>query len=173
MQSDLVVPLVTADDDILYPSTWLSGLMEYYNPQERRIVCYRAHRISILWNQIAPYKTWRPCRTVEPSLLNFITGVSGAIYPPAFLEVLKERGDTFMAVCPKNDDVWLHATAVRAGFCIMQVREKATHFAHIVNSQAFALHHQNVGNNANDAQIQKTYTAHEINKLIDAQTSAL
>jgi hypothetical protein len=41
------------------------------------------------------------------------------------LEVLRDRGDEFMRVCPRADDFWLHFAAVASGVQTRQVSELA------------------------------------------------
>jgi len=42
-EADIRHPLVTADDDILYPRGWLKGLAAAYALNDQVINCYRAH----------------------------------------------------------------------------------------------------------------------------------
>jgi hypothetical protein len=114
-------PLVTADDDMVYPRRWLSGLINSFNENSAVVNCYRAHVMKIIEGKIGPYLSWMPCRSIHPSFLNFATGCAGCIYPPAFLKKLKAAGRGFEQLCPKADDVWLHVNAVRSGFKIKQI----------------------------------------------------
>ncbi|WP_306893047.1 hypothetical protein [Agromyces albus] len=38
-------PLVTADDDMLYPFTWLAGLADASKVHPDEVLCYRARRV--------------------------------------------------------------------------------------------------------------------------------
>ncbi|PRC42188.1 hypothetical protein C6A85_000000111795 [Mycobacterium sp. ITM-2017-0098] len=118
MEGNLERPLVTADDDVLYPHGWLSGLLSIYRPDE--VVAYRALTMSN-----GPYESWQLCATTTPSENLLATGVSGVLYPPKVLMALRERGDEFMRVCPRADDFWLHYAAVASGVLIRQVSESA------------------------------------------------
>ena len=71
------------------------------------VSCCRAHKILLEGPGFAPYVTWERCRSMAPSILNFATGVSGVIYPPALQRQLKAAGLDFVGLCPKADDVWL------------------------------------------------------------------
>lgn len=166
LQSQFDAPLVTSDDDILYPQNWLLDLVKAHEKQPGLIHCHRAWRITLIGNTIAPYNTWQPCYSTKPSFLTFATGVSGVIYPPSFLKSLAERGEEFMRLCPKADDVWLHANAVRQNIRISQVSNYPMHFPPIEGSQDVGLVHYNVGNAGNDPQIRETYTAIELQKLM-------
>lgn len=163
------IPLVTADDDILYPESWLEGLHSAYKDRPDLINCYRAHRIKLVESQIDGYASWPPCTGTRENYLNFATGVSGVIYPPEFLQFLRRSGKYFLDCCPKADDVWLHVNAIRAGYKIRQITPMPMHFALIPNTQEVALMNSNL-NGGNDVQILQTYHPEEIAVLVRADS---
>jgi hypothetical protein len=165
------MPLVTADDDVLYTKSWLSGLVGSFNQDCTAINCYRAHEIKITDGKIAPYRAWEPCRSVQPSFLNFAAGNSGCIYPPAFLRALKAAGKGFEQQCPRADDVWLHVNAVRAHFKIRQIRKRQLNFPSLPDTQDIALFLSNVDLGKNDVQIQNTYSPTDIGALVSCLSS--
>lgn len=118
LHGDLDCPLVTADDDVLYPRSWLAGMVEVYRPDQ--VAAYRAHIMSD-----GPYSTWPLCEGTTPSENILATGVSGVIYPPDVLMALRSRQDAFLQVCPRADDFWLHYAAVATGVMIRQVSDSA------------------------------------------------
>src|SRR5215831_15614767 len=61
------LPLATADDDQLYPRWWLKNLLCAYQEHPNCISCYRAHRVEMDSDAMAPYQSWRPCRTTSAS----------------------------------------------------------------------------------------------------------
>jgi len=150
-------PLVTADDDQLYPRWWLAGLLRNYRQNPENISCYRAHRVGLAGDVLTPYETWEPCKTTIASFRHFATGVSGVIYPPSFLARLKEAGSDFLAPCPKSDDAWLHVQALRAKMPIRQIFSRPLRFPVIPGSQSSGLFHTNVLLSQNDSQISQTY----------------
>jgi hypothetical protein len=158
-------PLVTADDDVIYPGSWLSGLVASFNLDTKAINCYRAHEIRIANGVIAPYRTWKPCRSAKPSFLTFAVGSSGCIYPPAFLRALKAAGRGFEEQCPTADDVWLHMNAVRARFMIRQIRRHQTDFPMLPETQDVGLCRANIELGQNDVQIKNTYRPTDIDVL--------
>ncbi|WP_136585343.1 hypothetical protein [Microbacterium hydrothermale] len=163
--------LVTADDDILYTRDWLSSLLQIDNEGGSLIICHRAHRISMINGDIAPYRYWRRVESSSPSVLNFATGVMGVRYPAAFAWTLAGTGPEFLAVCPHADDVWLHAMALRNGLRIRQVEERAREFPVMLGSQQFSLVSKNAFDGGNDRQIVATYTAHDTKLLEQALRS--
>lgn len=114
LESVLDRPLVTADDDMIYPPNWLSKLVAAHH--EGQVTAYRA-RIRL----DGPYATWPLCTTDQASDRVFATGVSGVAYPPEVLKALRLRGDDFTRICPNADDFWLHFAAQSAGVPVRQV----------------------------------------------------
>ena len=164
--STLEKPLATADDDTLYPVHWLKQLAESYQANPSLVSCYRAHVVRFeKTEELSPYKCWRWCRSTAPSFLNFSTGVSGTIYPPALLQQLKASGPGFQDICPRADDVWLHVHALRGGFRIKQLKPWAQSFPALPGTQDTALFLDNVHRSKNDLQIQQTYTEADIELL--------
>ena len=108
--------LVTADDDVYYPTEWLAELLAAHRPGE--VTAFRARVRSD-----GAYRSWPMCTTTEPSEKVFATGVSGVAYCPRLLHTLRARGDEFTTVCPRADDYWLHYAAVATGIPIRQVRD--------------------------------------------------
>jgi hypothetical protein len=165
------VPLVTADDDLLYSRWWLEGLVRSHREHPEEVNCYRAHRIGLANDAITPYQTWEPCRSSEAGFLHFGTGVSGCIYPMSLLKRLKLAGDEFMQLCPKADDVWLHVNALRAGMKTRQIWSRPLRFPFVPGTQGSGLYHSNVLLARNDEQIRSTYTTEDIAVLERKETS--
>jgi hypothetical protein len=165
-REEFAVPLVTADDDILYPRGWLRALTDAFEHDSNVVNCYRARVISFQGDCIAPYVQWALCRSTRPSWRHLLNGVSGVIYPPRLQAALRSAGAEFEQYCPKADDVWLHATALRAGFMVKQIRRRAVHFPMIPGSQENALYFDNVAS-GNDIQIAKTYTRRDVQRIAE------
>lgn len=161
-------PLVTADDDVLYPSTWLEGLVTAHHHMPHVIHCYRAHRVLLHGEGLAAYRQWPPCTDTGPSPLNFATGVSGVIYPATFQGWLRQQGRGFDRCCPKADDVWLHVNALRCGLPVAQIQPDPVHFVGAPRTRKGALHRHNVADGGNDQQITATYTLQDVQLLRQA-----
>lgn len=166
-------PLATADDDLLYSRWWLEGLVRSNREDPEAVNCYRAHRIGLSNGTITPYQTWAQCRSTEPELLHFATGVSGCIYPPSLLKRLKLAGSEFLHTCPKADDVWLHVNALRAGMKTRQIWNRSLRFPFVPGTQGSGLYHSNVLLARNDEQIRNTYTAEDIALLEESAALAI
>src|SRR6476661_8543598 len=156
------VPLVTADDDIMYPRNWLAVLSD---ANRRHPDTISGHWISIMGpsvDGVADYATWARARDTAARTANFAVGVSGVIYPPAMLQELRTRGTDFVAACPGADDIWLKWVALRAGIPVRQVRPVPRHFPIIPGTQGQSLMQTNVGESRNDRWIRGLYTAEDV-----------
>ncbi len=164
-------PVVTADDDVIYPRFWLGGLVAAFAIDAKVINCYRARSIKIKDGKFLPYDMWPLCTTTEASFSNFGTGVSGVIYPPEFLLYLKNAGRDFMRSCPKADDIWLHVSAIRSGWKVRQISDQALELKMIPGSQEQALKLQNQYSEGNDRAIASTYSKEDIDRLVSCPES--
>lgn len=164
---ELKTPLVTADDDVLYPKHWLEDLSNAHHSFPEAINCYIARRLLFEKNKLKPYIEWKHCNTSEASFRHFSLGVSGAIYPIFFQYALKEAGRAFLERCPKADDIWLHANAVRSGCKTRQINTRPRSFPEIPNTQEHALFHSNMWGGKNDEQIRNTYTEHDLDRILN------
>lgn len=105
--------VITADDDIFYPDTFVEKLLIEYAQYPECVVAYRVHRINVKNGEVAPYDTWEKCVGNEkPSFLNFLTGAAGALYSSRLLHQDIIKSELFMKLCPQADDVWFNAMAV-------------------------------------------------------------
>lgn len=161
----LSLPLVIADDDVLYPRTWLAALWNAYCEDAAVVNCHRAHVMPIIDGVISPYARWQACKTNQPAFRHFATGVGGCIYPPEFLVILKHAGSGFLGICPKADDVWLHANALRAGLQIRQIGRRSLDFPFLPGTQNNSLSSYNAVQGGNDRQIALTYTERDIARV--------
>ena len=158
--------VITVDDDVLYPRTFAQKLIDA--PSDTAITAYRAHRIVMDADGIAPYKKWRPARSSQPSHLNFATGVDGVRYPREMVQFVAQRGTEFLDLAPRADDVWLNHCALRAGFPVRQVAARSANFPLVPASQRVRLSRVNLSG-GNDAQIAATYSAEDVAKLRAAE----
>ncbi|WP_439031893.1 glycosyltransferase family 2 protein [Gordonia terrae] len=165
------LPLVTADDDVVYPAYWLHRLFGYHLDHPDGISCYRARRIGVDLSdgdrgpQIVPYAEWPLVHDAEENNRNFLCGVSGALYPVHMVRALIARGTEFKAVCPTADDVWINHTALQVDVPVRVVDGSSRDFASIEAAQSSALKHVNVTKGRNDSQVAATYVELDRKKL--------
>jgi hypothetical protein len=155
-------PLVTADDDALYPPDWLQDLVHAHAALPGHIHCHHVRRMGVTESELTPYNEWPFCEDDRASHLNFIMGVGGVIYPPAFLASLKRAGRTFMECCPTNDDMWLTVNAVRAGIKVRQVRREGLRPVPVPGTQGRSLFHINMLQGANQVQLRRTFDRNDL-----------
>lgn len=160
------IPLVTADDDILYPRWWLERLSRAYREHPADVNCYRARAVMIEEDgDLRAYRQWPLCRSKEAKYSHLLTGVSGVVYPPELLDDLRRAGTGFMQVSPKADDLWLHAQAIRAGYKVRQVYIRPMHFPVVPGTEGSSLQASNVFAGRNDLQAKETYTETDIVRM--------
>lgn len=167
-QETFNMPLVTADDDMLYPKYWLKKLDDANHEYPNAVNCYFSHVIPLNHNGFAKYREWEQCSSTKPSCRNLAAGVAGVIYPHTFLSVLKRAGTEFEACCPTGDDLWLHVQALRSGYKVRQIFPQLPYFAFqgIPGTQQTALCHDNVDfGDGNDRQMRATYNEMDLRIL--------
>lgn len=162
------LPLVTADDDILYPPQWLAGLVTAGVEYPDVVNCYRASIVALRQGVVAPYDDWPRCADTEVSVAHFATGVSGVRYPVSMLRELAGRGEEFVERCAKADDIWLHWVALRTGVGVRQINPRARHFPYLPGTQEETLVSGNVGQGANDRYVAGLYEPADVARLAAA-----
>ncbi|WP_238421079.1 glycosyltransferase family 2 protein [Gordonia sp. 'Campus'] len=165
------VPLVTADDDTIYPVFWLHQLFEHHLHHPDGISCYRARRIGVdttdsdAGPHLLPYAQWPLVRDSRESDRNFVCGVSGALYPLHMVRALIARGTEFKEVCPSADDVWINHTALQVDVPVRVVGGNSRDFISVEAAQSSGLKHVNVSQGRNDVQIAAAYQELDRKKL--------
>jgi hypothetical protein len=167
-QGECELPLVTADDDILYPRWWLQELMNGARADE--IICYRSHLVAMSGETILPYTDWTPNDVSHVGPRTFATGVMGVLYPVAFLKWLAEMGTEFMKYSPRADDIWLHVQALRDKRVVRQLRHTPVEFPVRLGTQRQALAQANVLDGENDRQVRACYGASEVHTLANDES---
>ena len=158
-------PLVTADDDILYPRRWLRVLLASYARNPGSVSCHWANRIVVRDGRISDYRSWQPSRTTRPRLDQLALGVSGVLYPPQMLQRLAVKGPAFQELSPTADDIWLHWVALRSHTPVRQVSTSPRHFPVIPGSQSTSLLASNVHLGRNNEWVQRLYTVEDVREV--------
>ncbi len=105
--------LVSADDDIYYPNTWLEDMYKTYKNSPTMICAHRIHKVKVINGEIGAYDSWDKCIIDNKgSFYNFPTSVGGVLYPPNSLYFDSIKKDLFLKLCPHQDDVWVWAMAI-------------------------------------------------------------
>jgi hypothetical protein len=172
-QEAFSAPLVTADDDILYPRYWLKKLIEANREYPDTVNCYMARVVDVDKGGIRKYAGHKLCSSTRSSFRNLAIGAMGVIYPPSLLMVLKRAGTAFEAYCPRADDIWLHVQALRSGYKVRQIYPRLPYFSFqtVPGSQQTALSCENVTyGDGNDRQVAATYKEDDVQLLRTAQS---
>lgn len=75
--------IITIDDDVEYPSTFIEDCINAYNQSPNTINACRVHKIRYKDNKLLPYRLWEwESQETEASYDLFFTGVGGVVYPP-------------------------------------------------------------------------------------------
>lgn len=129
---DYNIPIVTADDDIYYPSYWLQFLLSEAEKQPNTVLAYRGHYALSDGQVFHPYirwMNWSNYNYINKPSYNFMpTGTSGVYYPVGSLKGLKESLDLFLSLCPHADDFWLKYLTVKNGYMAKRISLKNIHF---------------------------------------------
>jgi hypothetical protein len=166
MEATAARGLVAADDDVLYPADWLAALVAAAANRPSHVHAHRAAVMSFESDgRFRRYADWPACRSTAPSALHFTTGVGGVWYPPAMQDALRAAGDGFRDVCPWADDIWLNATAWRAGIAVCQVAPFSPLLFELPGTRSHGLAKRNVDTGGNDVQLAAAYTADERMRL--------
>ncbi|NNC12955.1 glycosyltransferase family 4 protein [Planctomonas sp. JC2975] len=162
--------LVTADDDLFYPSTWLSSLERERKRSTDEIVAHRTHRVAMRDGAIQPYRSWAPGFDTTLDPLNFPTGGAGCLFPPAALRALAKASTAqpFLTTCPRQDDIWLHSTLVGAGLYARQLTGTPLPLHGIPGTGEGALLNDNVLGGENDNAVARAYGPDMVRILTDS-----
>jgi hypothetical protein len=174
MQERVDSPLVTADDDVLYPRFWLSELLSAYAARPGNVHAFRVHvaKLDASGMRFRPYAEWTQCASTRSNRNNFSTGCSGVLFPPEVLSALRSSGRGFESCCPWADDIWLNLHAQRTGHYVAQVREESMRFLGILLTQRKGLFHRNVYGNGNDSALAATFNETDYARLTEQEDRA-
>ena len=147
--------IAVADDDILYPDNWLEELLFEHKKYPKDIICHCAHRIVFKRGVLQSYNSWQHLiGKTEASFSNFPTGGGGILYPPGTFhkDVFKE--DLYLKLCPRADDVWFWAMAVKNNRKVRTVEHPQNNLEYVPQSQQVALFKTNVWEGQNNLWIE-------------------
>lgn len=145
--------VVTADDDVYYPSNWLSGLLKSYKKFPKAVSARRVHLMKKNREELALYNYWEDqCRRVKlPSFSLIATGCSGILYPPHCFKPETFDEATFKELCFDADDIWLKCMEVLNDVPVVWVKNWEVDLLDVADSTKGALSSLNVDYRKNDA----------------------
>lgn len=134
--------IITVDDDVYYPPSWLGLLLNAYERNPNVVHCHRAHLMKFdAKNLPLSYDKWgmscAPGGTIGYDVLQ--TGVGGVLYPPHcfYKDVIDE--EKFISIASSTDDIWLWAMCVLNKTPIHVVDGNIVNFEGVFNVRKDAL----------------------------------
>lgn len=145
--------VVTADDDVYYPSNWLACLLNSYRKCPKAVSARRVHLMKRNGNELAQYNWWEDqCRRVKsPSFSLIATGCGGILYPPRCLPPLAFDEKIFKELCFDADDIWLKCMEVLNDVPVVWAKNWEVDLLDVTDHQKGALSSLNVDCSKNDA----------------------
>ena len=164
-----LVPMVTADDDTIYPRRWLQCLVAVHRRHPGAVVAHRVDRILVRDGVICSSVDWSRTPGPGDDPCNIAVGVGGVLYPARFLERLASLGDGWRGICDRQDDLWLHRAALRGGVPVLPVDMlRADSFLPVRGTgRRTALTVDNERGGGNDRAVALLYGADDLGKLRD------
>ena len=146
--------IVICDDDIIYPKTWLSSLVNAWNGTDKHVVAHRVHEIQFKKiGHPAPYASWIPhSKANKHSKYLFPTGMGGVFYPAGCFDTEVGNKQQFQSLCPAADDIWLYWMAKLNG-CDITYSGTRLNFVALPGTDVGGLASENVSQDGNDRQI--------------------
>lgn len=150
--------VVTADDDIIYPSNWLTSLLQSY---EKYPNCISARRVHLMLKgsegHLREYNHWIDQCRKEPGPSNALiaTGNAGILYPPHCLDERAFDVEKIKKYCFAADDIWLKCMALLKGTKYVWVPNNEVDLPEIKDCQSTGLNKLNVVQNMNDVYFAK------------------
>lgn len=144
--------IVTGDDDVIYPRTWLEELLVEHKKRPHHVLGHRGTLIISDSGRAEPYLKWPRALRDSPSPRVFLTGMGGILYPPGSLANQVTDMDLAMTLCPTADDIWFKAMQLLAGTPTAKISDSSGDFPALPSGLISALNQTNVGQLQNDTQ---------------------
>lgn len=108
--------VLTADDDLVYPRTWVRSFCDAYR-SDREIMLRRGRRIGTHEDgALSPYNRWPIAHPNEPGPVGaFPTSCHGMLVPPGSMHPEVMDMDKAQLLAPMNDDIWWYWMGLRGG----------------------------------------------------------
>lgn len=149
--------IITADDDMMYPSDWARRLVEGSERYPGSIICHRGHMLC----ETSPgsgeisYRVVRSRKDPGATTPNFSlmpTGSGGVLYPPNALDPIALDIEAFRELAPTADDIWFKVASLKAMTPCVRINPENVDFLPTPAAGESALHEDNVKRGGNDRQ---------------------
>jgi hypothetical protein len=152
----------------MYEKWWLKNLYELHLKFPDDIICYRAFDILTQGMEIRPYAEWikNYKRGTDRRFFVLPTNGSGSLFPPGSFSSEIFDVESFMKICPYEDDVWFRAASMLKGVYCRRVFSANEDFDEIPNTQSVSLSKINHGaQTLSDTQIKAVFNHFNLLKL--------
>jgi len=147
------MPVITMDDDVLYPSDWLLRFRDSAALGGNEILCYHARAITLDdAGAFAPYLQWELVRHTEARYDLLPLGVYGVLYTRDALEAIRRKGLAFR-IAPNVDDLWFRLCTIERGIKARRVVSDVVRFPPAPFTERAAIYPGNVFGGGNDRKI--------------------
>ena len=123
MQKYRNLPVITIDDDVLYPLDMVEKLYKAHQENPNCIIARRCFHITSSNGKLNSYHDWMRHFTgivKEPTHKIFATGIGGILYPAHCLELSEDNINEIMDI-RFDDDLYLKALEVRKNLKIVNI----------------------------------------------------
>ncbi|WP_162619609.1 hypothetical protein [Salinicola peritrichatus] len=149
--------IITADDDMMYPSDWARRLVEGAQRYSGCIICHRGHMLcesSPGSGQVSyqVVKSRQDPGATQPNFLLMPTGSGGVLYPPNALDSMVFDAEAFRSLAPNADDIWFKMASLKAGTRCVRINPRNANFLPTPAAGESALHEDNIKRGSNDRQ---------------------
>ncbi|WP_221339827.1 glycosyltransferase family A protein [Bifidobacterium colobi] len=112
--------VITFDDDMIYPNTYISELMETHCAHPSAVVSIRTHLITFNADgSLKPYNDWifeapAHCSSLlnRPSMRLFGTNGAGTLFPPRIMPAATFDMEAIRRTALRADDIWIKVMQV-------------------------------------------------------------
>ena len=106
--------VVTADDDMFYPTDWLEGLYNAYLENQENIYTRRGCRVKIVDDKITVLKprSYNFDYDFPTDMNNLLMGGAGTLYPPNSLHKDIFNIEQIKSLIPTHDDIYFWIMAI-------------------------------------------------------------
>jgi len=124
MQKYRDLPIITIDDDSIYPEYMIPLYLSEHEKHKDNVICRAARLITFKNNKVCPFSEWKnrfpppkePCHKLHAE------GFSGILYPPNCLKITDEMIPEILSVF-RADDIYLSILEIRNGIKVRFLHE--------------------------------------------------
>ena len=161
------LPIITIDDDLLYPKHFLAKFIQVHKSHPEAIV---ANQYRIIQknenNSWKAYEDWPMNAPVNNGKFVLPLGFGGVLYPPNSLHEEVFNLEQMLALTPHADDLWFKTMALKQSTTVIANEEASRNLLPIWGSQKTSLKQINISENRNNQQWEALCEHYNLNKLL-------